>query len=848
MGVVYDAWDERLERRVAIKHIRPEQATDSRQRQRFQREARAVARLSHPAIVQIFDIVETDEGDWIVMEHVEGRTLASLLQDGPLELSRVLPLAREVAEGLAEAHSKGFLHRDLKTENVIVTSAGHAKILDFGLAKQFWPRGTSEAISETNAIVGTRRSMSPEQANGFDLDPRSDLFSFGTLLYETVTGISPFQGATPVQTLHKVCNHQQPPAREQNPEVPHELSAMIDRLLEKTRERRPHSAREVSERLIAIDHAWARDPSGLVTSGSSSLDEPTVIEPFAIGNLEAPRTPVSSEAFRTWRWGRLSAMIVLPLMLLGLVWWLTRGVEPLYVAVSPPQLGMGRDSEEAQLLAAGVRTSVLRSLASLEGIAALACEPDLCNDRSLRAIAKALAADEVVATRLECRPRVCQISLDRIKASDGEVLWSGGFEAPTDDFELLTTATFTYLQRGYQGHQPRDDLPKLRFRGKDYERFLRLSEKFQHRSEPLEKLLAGLQEVRESSPRFLEAYLLEADIASHRFFDSRDTTDRDHALDLVRLAREMAPGDPRPLLIQFGVAFPAERLVEAEEAIRELERLVPGDARALTLRALLFERRGEIDHATALMRRAVDRRPSLKNFLALANLQYRQGAIDEVRQTLDRLLERLPGEKQGLSMLAQLELMSGSPERAAELYSQLVAETGTFAELANLGLAQLLLGRFAEAVVSLGEVLELAPNNPVAHLNYADALFLMGRHDEATDLYEEVLILVDQDPVATFWQTLTTRAQALAHLGRSRDAVAAIQQALQIAPQNPQVAYEAALVYALVGDVSSALVSSERALAGGVEKRWFSFPWFDNLRQDPQFLALVQQPTHDSGG
>src|SRR3954447_17807025 len=135
MGEVYLAYDERLERRVALKRIRADSSSDPRLRQRFRREARAAARLSHPAIVQIHDILEDGSGDCIVLEYVDGRTLSSVLASGPPQPSFALRLAREIAEGLAHAHAQGLLHRDLKTENVIITGDGHAKILDFGLAR-----------------------------------------------------------------------------------------------------------------------------------------------------------------------------------------------------------------------------------------------------------------------------------------------------------------------------------------------------------------------------------------------------------------------------------------------------------------------------------------------------------------------------------------------------------------------------------------------------------------------------------------------------------------------------------------------------------------------------------------
>lgn len=172
MGEVFLAWDERLHRHVAIKRIRAELQADERHRARFRREARAVARLSHPAIVQIFDLLENDGGDCLVMERVEGRTLAEAVAGGEVDPELALRLAAEIADGLAEAHGKGLVHRDLKPENVIVTASGHAKILDFGLARMLWSEESivssiedpSAALTRVGTLVGTVHAMSPEQA------------------------------------------------------------------------------------------------------------------------------------------------------------------------------------------------------------------------------------------------------------------------------------------------------------------------------------------------------------------------------------------------------------------------------------------------------------------------------------------------------------------------------------------------------------------------------------------------------------------------------------------------------------------------------------------------------------
>jgi serine/threonine protein kinase len=179
MGEVYQAYDERLDRWVAVKLIRSDHLDKPTVRERFRREARAAARLSHPSIVQIHDIVESDESDAIVMELVEGEPLSCRIARGPLPVSEAARIGREIAEGLAAAHAKGLIHRDLKPENVMITTDGRAKILDFGLAKRLEGEAS---LTADHRVLGTFRSMSPEQARGMPLDARSDLFSFGLLV------------------------------------------------------------------------------------------------------------------------------------------------------------------------------------------------------------------------------------------------------------------------------------------------------------------------------------------------------------------------------------------------------------------------------------------------------------------------------------------------------------------------------------------------------------------------------------------------------------------------------------------------------------------------------------------
>ncbi|MEM8930567.1 MAG: serine/threonine-protein kinase [Acidobacteriota bacterium] len=302
MGEVWAARDSRLDRRVAIKHMRTAALTDgddaSKTRARFRREAWAAAKIAHPAVVPVFDVVEDASGDWIVMELVDGPTVRDLVdRDGPLSIDRVLRYGRQIANGLAAAHDAGLVHRDLKTENVMISSSGHVKILDFGLAKTLTGPEGEPTITVSGEVMGTVRSMSPEQARGFQVDARSDLFSLGTLLYELLTGTSPFRGKTPLDTLSRVVSHDPEPIIELRPETPRALASLVGRLLQKAPERRPQTAAEVATQLEALYVSHSASPSPSVSpmaawDGETLTDESSSVDEVFSTSAERPsRTP-----------------------------------------------------------------------------------------------------------------------------------------------------------------------------------------------------------------------------------------------------------------------------------------------------------------------------------------------------------------------------------------------------------------------------------------------------------------------------------------------------------------------------------------------------------------------------
>jgi serine/threonine-protein kinase len=709
MGEVFHATDTRLNRRVAIKVLRGSAAIDAQMRARFAREARAVAALTHPHICTLYDIGRDDQVDFLVMEYLEGQTLASRLGRGPLPVDEAVTCAVEIASALEHAHRHGIVHRDLKPGNVMLT-AGGAKLLDFGLAK-FRSAGAAREgdaddtraeamgaarqlaamdgndsqMTRRGAIVGTIRYMSPEQIQGRAVDARTDVFSFGALLHEVFTGRRAFEGDDATAVRASILEHEPPPVSSLQPAVPAGVDEIVRRCLAKTPDERWESAAEVVEQLKRV--------AGTVS-------------------------PVSAGPRAAWRWvaAALAATIT------GLLVWLSMaGVNRVpatdarqirSIAVLPLQ-NLSRDPDQ-EYVADGMTEQLIAELAKIKGlrvISPLSVMQYKAAPKPLPEIVRELRVDAVIEGSVVRFAETVRITVKLIRGSPAEVIWAQSYERPLRDLLALQSS----VARAISGEvgitlTPQEEA-RLAARTVDPDKHLQVMLGRHHLAKSTEEALRKAVQYFETAiaqdPGNAPAHagLAEAYSALNGFYmDPLEAMPKAKAAAQAALRLDDSLADAHAALGYVHLVYDWDGPSAERELLRALD-LNPSLAIVRLKYAAYLTSQARFDEAIREIRRAVDLDP--------------QSIKTHTFGTLFLLFARSYDEADELARKG----LEFEPDSAFTLTFQ------------GYGLAQQ--GRFEEALENLQRAVQL-DNSPTIRAVYAHVLAVSGRKTEALQVVHQI--------------------------------------------------------------------------------------------------------------
>jgi tetratricopeptide (TPR) repeat protein/tRNA A-37 threonylcarbamoyl transferase component Bud32 len=832
MSQVYLAQDRRLKRRVALKCLlSSKQATEER-RARILQEARAAARITHNKVAAIYDVIEEADRVFIVMEYVEGESLARCIKRGPLPVDQVVAIGRQLAEALGAAHDQGVVHRDLKPANVQLTRDGSAKVLDFGVAQAVSIRSTSRAFDTTTlrtgaevrpAAGGTPAYMSPEQVLGHPVDRRSDIFSLGVVLFEMATGRRPYTADNPLQL---VTTFGRPIRRadEIDPRLPRGLGDVIAKALEVNRESRFESASALDAALVAFQRTldrprWAKARRARLLVVAAAV----VIAALAVF------TSLRKREGANWS----AAPIARPVL-----------------AVLPLENLSGDPAK--QYLGAGVAETLAMALSKIHQLTVVSSaevQTAVRTGREPRKLARVLGASFLVDGSVQQAGDRLRLTL-RLVRPDGSVEWSEAFDDSVSAVFKLQEAMAAALVRGVEqttGVRQRQDPTIPSTTSVDA-----LTTYWQGRSmlssaaspPQIAEAVATFERVVAFDPGYALGYAGLAEALWAQYLESHDQAFARRGLQAGLQALHLDADQPA---VRVAVATIYEGMGQLDDAIESLNTtlaLQPNNADAHRILGRVYESRARWDDAIRELQASIAARPSWENYRDLGNLYFRLQRLSDAEDMFKRTLDIDPNDSRSYVNLGALYASIPNNERALEYFkraNQIQPQRRGYANIATISYR---LGRFQEAIAAYKEALQLDPKSDITHGNLGDAYLRLGQRADAEREYRIARELsLDALRVNRRDAEILARVAAFeAKLGLSEDADSHIAQAQAIARDDVQILYKRAVVEAQLGRANQAIEELTRALELGYSARNAAEDYdLVSLRSFERFRSVVNR-------